>query len=119
VKQFHLQADVFVLPSYHIAEAQPLSIIEALNAGTPVIATRHGGIPDMVADGEQAIFVPRSSPQAICDAVTQMSDPAQWTAMSLRARKLFLEKYHPDVVRRQWVELLTTTGNPADAEIEE
>ena len=106
VKEFHLGADAFVLPSYYPTEAQPVSIIEALSAGTPIITTDQGGIREMVSHGEEALMVPAKSPSAIADAIRQLTNPTAWLELSLRARKLFLEKYHPDVIRKQWIELI-------------
>ena len=62
IKALYLDADVFLLPSYYPTEAQPLTIIEALNAGTPVVVTRHSGIPEMVRGDKEALFVPPRAP---------------------------------------------------------
>lgn len=108
IKDFHLRADAFVLPSYYPTEAQPVSIIEALSAGTPIITTDHGGIREMVTDGEEALKVPAKSPSAIADAIRRLTIPTTWLELSLRARRHFLEKYHPDVIRKQWIDLIDT-----------
>jgi glycogen synthase len=50
------QADVLCVPSL-IAENQPYAILEAFAAGVPVIASRVGGIPDMVVDGKTGYLV--------------------------------------------------------------
>ena len=48
-------ADVFCLPS--IYEGMPMTIIEAMATGIPIVATRVGGIPDMVGDSESALLI--------------------------------------------------------------
>lgn len=59
VAQWMSAADVFALPSY--AEGCPNVVVEALNCGTPVVATNVGGIPELV-DRDRAVLVqPRSS----------------------------------------------------------
>lgn len=73
--------DVFVGPSRRgrdgWVEAQGLSFIEAMIAGTPVVATRVGGIIDSVRDGETGLLVPERSPGAIAAAVRRLvADPA-------------------------------------------
>ncbi len=86
----------------HPTEAQPLTIIEALSAGTPVVVTRHSGIPDMVRENQDALFVPPQAP----DAVQRLADDATWKTFSQHARQQFQTRFSPDTVRRQWVDLL-------------
>ncbi len=50
------EADLFVLPS--IYEGNPMTIIEAMGTGLPIVATAVGGIPDMLKNGEDALLVP-------------------------------------------------------------
>lgn len=49
------QADLFILPSGW--EGMPMTIIEAMGTGLPVIAARVGGVPDMVTDGESGLLI--------------------------------------------------------------
>ncbi len=108
VRRLHYEADVFLLPSYYPAEAQPLAILEALNAGTPIVTTNHGGIPNIVNDGRQALFVPLQNPEAVADAVESLFDYTRWKHYSDEARTRFESLFSPDTVRRQWEELITT-----------
>jgi glycosyltransferase involved in cell wall biosynthesis len=48
-------ADIFVLPSY--SEGMPISILEAMSFGIPVLSSRVGGIPEIVTDGETGFLV--------------------------------------------------------------
>lgn len=106
IKAFYLDADIFLLPSYYSTEAQPLTIIEALNAGTPVVVTRHSGIPDMVRENKDALFVPPQNPTAIADAAQRLANIATWQTFSQHARRQFQICFSPDTVRRHWLELL-------------
>jgi glycosyltransferase involved in cell wall biosynthesis len=106
IKALYLDADVFLLPSYYPTEAQPLTIIEALNAGTPVVVTRHSGIPDMVREHQDALFVPPKAPVAIAEAVQRLADYDTWKQFSQQARHQFQRRFSPDAVRRQWVDLI-------------
>lgn len=106
IKTLYLNADIFLLPTYYPTEAQPLTIIEALNTGTPVISTPHAGIPHMVRHDDGALLVPPRDPDAIVDAVLQMRDPGAWYKFSEQARERFNEYFSPESVRNQWVRLL-------------
>ena len=106
IKALYLDADVFLLPSYYPTEAQPLTIIEALNAGTPVVVTRHSGIPDMVRENQDALFVPPQMPEAIAEAVQRWAAYDAWRTASQHARWQFQHRFSPDAVRRLWVDLL-------------
>ena len=106
IKALYLNADVFLLPSYYPTEAQPLTIIEALNAGTPVVATHHSGIPDMVRADKEARFVPPQAPEAIADAVQHLAGNAVWMVASHHARERFQTRFSPEAVRRQWLAML-------------
>jgi glycosyltransferase involved in cell wall biosynthesis len=67
--------DVFVLSSEY--EGLPLALLEAMARARPVVATRAGGIPEVVEDGTTALLVPPEDPPAIADAVVKLlADPA-------------------------------------------
>ena len=78
-------ADVFVGPSRTAAngwvEAQGLTFIEAMAAGTPVVATRVGGIVDAVHDEQTGLLVDERAPEQIARAVTRL-----WQEKPLRDR---------------------------------
>jgi glycosyltransferase involved in cell wall biosynthesis len=78
-------ADVVTVPS--LIEMCPMVIVEAMTMGKPVVASRVGGIPEMVADGETGFLVERT-PQALAEAVTAvLSDPERARAMGSAGRQ--------------------------------
>ena len=106
IRQLTLDADVFVLPTTYPVEAQPLTVIEALAAGTPVVVTRHAGLPEMVKEGKEGLFVPPHQPEAIADAVVRATAAETWTTLSELARRRFDTGFSPAVVGRLWTALL-------------
>lgn len=117
VKEFYRNADVFVLPSYHPTEAQPVALIEAMNAGLPIITTRHGGIPSMFEEDE-ALYVPAQSPKAICSAVERLFDADTLKAYSARSRRTYEKRFSPEVVLMQWESLLHDIANERPVSID-
>lgn len=63
--------DVFTLSS--LAEGYPVSVMEALALGRPVVATAVGGIPDAVRDGIEGVLVPPASAGALADALVAIA----------------------------------------------
>ena len=82
--EFFRGADVFVFPTYHL-EGLPYAILESLAAGTPVIASRVAGIPDVVGDRIHGRLIDAKDPRQIVDAVHELSrSEADLQAMSRR-----------------------------------
>jgi glycosyltransferase involved in cell wall biosynthesis len=63
-------ADLVLLPS--VAEAFGLAAAEALYLGVPVVATRVGGIPEIVSDGVEGVLVPPADSAALAEAVVRL-----------------------------------------------
>lgn len=90
--------DVFALASR--AEGTPISILEAVNARVPVIASAVGGVPDMFHDGE-AILVSVGESEGIASAVQQVcSYPDQARVRADRARLRLAHDHSADT----WIE---------------
>jgi glycosyltransferase involved in cell wall biosynthesis len=70
VLEFIALFDCFVLSSY--LEGLCTSIMDTQFSGTPVVATRTGGIPDLVEDGVTGLLVPPRNPDALADAIVRM-----------------------------------------------
>lgn len=78
--------DVYVLPS--ISEGISISILEAMSTGLPVAATRVGGNPELVLEGETGILVPAKDPSALAEAMASYMDrPELATAHGIAGRR--------------------------------
>jgi glycosyltransferase involved in cell wall biosynthesis len=93
LKKLMYEGHIFILPTYFPKEAQPLSIIEALNAGMPVITTRHASIPEYIREGYNGFFVETKAPDQIAEAIKKLADEFLWKKMSLSARASFIEMF--------------------------
>lgn len=69
------QADAFALASR--MEGLPVSVLEAMLAGLPVVASRVGGLVDAVADGETGLLVPAGGTHALADALRRVLGDAR------------------------------------------
>ncbi|QOJ36794.1 MAG: glycosyltransferase family 4 protein [Nitrospira sp.] len=70
VANFINMMDVFVLPSLH--EGIPMVLLEALALGRPVIASRVGGIPEVITHRENGLLVEPGDPWSLADAVSEL-----------------------------------------------
>lgn len=102
-------AAVYVLPSY--TEGLPMSLLEAMAAGVPVIATEVGGIPDVVTDGVTG-FLFRPGDTAALERLlrTAMQDPALGRRLALAARETVRVRCAADRVVAQLEEIYAGLG---------
>jgi glycosyltransferase involved in cell wall biosynthesis len=81
-----------VLPSSN--EGTPVSVIEALGAGRPVVATRVGGVPDVIRDGEDGFLVELGATDELAERLEQLArDPALRERMGKQGRERVLPRY--------------------------
>ena len=94
-------SDIFVLSSRQ--EGFPITILEAMAAGKPVVATDVGGCAEAVVDGETGLIVPPEDPKALAEAVLYMlARPDETKQMGEAGRKRVEEHFTVEaMVRRQ------------------
>lgn len=94
-------ASVFVLPSYN--EGLPVAVLEAMACGVPVVCTPVGGVPDIVADGQEGLLVPVGDPAALADALVRLAgQPALRQALGQAGRRRVLAHNAVPIVVEQW-----------------
>jgi N-acetyl-alpha-D-glucosaminyl L-malate synthase BshA len=97
-------SDVVVLCSE--TESAPLTLLEGMSSGLPVVATMVGGIPEIVEDGVNGYLVPPKHPEAIAERLLELNaDGGLRRRMGEAARKTVLEMYTVDKVIRQYEEV--------------
>jgi len=94
VARLLVAADVFLLTS--ISEGIPLTLIEAMAAGLPVISTQVGGVAEVVADGVSGLLAPAGDDAALAQHVLRLADDAalarhMGTCGRRRAQEMFAE----------------------------
>jgi glycosyltransferase involved in cell wall biosynthesis len=78
-------SDIVVLPS--LSEGLPVTLLEALAHGRAVVATRVGGIPEVVTDDVDGVLVPPGDPEALAGAIAALAaDPARRERLGSAAR---------------------------------
>ena len=96
--------DVFVLPS--LSEGMPVSILEAMAHGKAVIASRVGGIPDEVDDGETGLLVPPWDVAALAQAILDLlREPQRIARMGAAGKLRAEERFDARAVTRRVEEL--------------
>ena len=98
------RADIFALPSY--AEGVPISMLEAAAAGLPLVVTPVGGIPSVLADGENALFVKPGDRDQLCSAISRLAgDPELRRRLGHAAKQHVLQRYGIENSARMYLEL--------------
>ena len=89
--------DIFVQPS--LQEGLGLAVLEAAAMGIPAIASRVGGLPDVVKDGQTGIFVPPKDSKTLAQAIiTLFSDPAQIKTLGQNARAFAIKNFSAEIM---------------------
>jgi len=105
--QSFLTSDVLVLPSIIDArgdtEGLGVVLLDAMSYGIPAIASRVGGIPDIIEDGVSGLLVPPADPQALANAIERVAgDPALAKRLADAGRARLRTHFSWDVITQTW-----------------
>ncbi|MCK4386503.1 MAG: glycosyltransferase family 4 protein [Candidatus Pacebacteria bacterium] len=97
---YYALADVFVRPS--LSEGLGNVFLEAMAAGTPVIGTPVGGIPDFLKDGETGLFCEVQNPKSIAEKIQLLlNNPNLANTLTQNASQLIAQKYDWNLIAKK------------------
>ncbi len=109
------EADLLVLPSQ--AENQPISILNAMSAALPVVASNVGAIPEMVENGKSGILIGPGDPAALAAALSELiSHPSERERMGARGEEIFRARFRLEDTIRRFRDLYVLLWNERGAE---
>ncbi len=98
------ELDVFVLPSRD--ENLPMALLEAMAAAVPPVATRVGGVPELVVDGESGLLIAVDDADALAQALDSLgADPGRRERLAREAARRVAEEFEAGVLGRRMVAL--------------
>ena len=95
-------ADIFMLPSLY--EGMPITLIEAMGSGLPIVATAVGGVPDMLTDGESARLT-ECTPEAVAEAAVSFIESEELRAKCGKAALCGAERFSAKIMAERYVEV--------------
>jgi glycosyltransferase involved in cell wall biosynthesis len=109
LKQCLERADMLLHPSVTTdtgdREGVPNVIYEAQGTGLPVVATRHGGIPEVVVDGETGLLVPERAPDALAEAGLSLADESVRLRMGRAGARRVRARFTMDAQARAYADI--------------
>jgi glycosyltransferase involved in cell wall biosynthesis len=99
-------SDVLTLPSHPVVETLPLTVLEAMAAGVPVVATRVGSLPEVIDDGRNGLLIDHGDPAALARALEAvLDDPARARAMAQAAKHTVETRYSVETMVENYAAL--------------
>lgn len=110
LQELYQTCDLFVAPSLY--ESFGLIYLEAMNYAKPVIGCHAGGIPEVVAHGENGLLVEPEAPDQLAEAINQLlQSPEKLRDMGLAGRQRLLDKFTHVQMARQFAAVYRQTIN--------
>jgi glycosyltransferase involved in cell wall biosynthesis len=97
-------ASFVVLPT--LEDNCPMVVLEAMAAGVPVLASKVGGVPDLIEPEKNGLFCDPSRPESFREGVERILADRQWTQqLAANAQAEALRRFHPRVIAEQHLEI--------------
>jgi glycosyltransferase involved in cell wall biosynthesis len=98
--------DVLVLPTYYATEGHPGVIIEAMQAGVPVISTQHRAIPELITHGENGFLAPIRDSHTLAEMIKRIALDRSLRERMGKANYRRGEEFRADVVVPQMLDII-------------
>ena len=119
VQEYLCSLDAFAFPTEN--EALGNALLEAMACGLPAVASRVGGVPDILTDGIDGLLVPPGRPQALVEAICALkADPSMAARLASAARATIESRFSLENLARQHLDFLASIagGSPGHKEAE-
>lgn len=104
LREYFQTAALLALPS--LEDNCPMTVLEAMAAGVPVLAAKVGGVPDLVEENVTGLFCDPQNASSMADGVKQLlNDPALAQRLAVEAKKKALKRFHPLTIAQRHVEI--------------
>jgi len=104
--------DIFCFPTFYPAEAFPLSILEAMAYGLPIITTNQGGISEAISDGKGGLIVEKNNVNDLVEKLnTLINDSDLRKSMGAFNRKRYLQNFTYDAFTKNWLNLIKSVND--------
>lgn len=102
--EYYRRATIFCLPSYD--EGLPMAVIEAMSHALPVLCTPVGGVPDLISDGKDGLFVQPGDVNSITQQLLMLlQSPARAQRIGANAARTIHEKCNPERIEQRLMKL--------------
>ena len=112
-------SDCLALPSVTAADGDqegiPVTLMEAMAAGLPVVSTWHSGIPELVSDNETGLLVPERDAAALANAIERlMTEPALGERLAANARQFVETDFNASIQNQALLDLILSRQTTSD-----
>lgn len=100
LENLFLQSSLLTLPSH--GEGVPMSVLEAMNHGLPVICTPVGGLPELISDGQNGLFIKVGDPKGLASQILKLlREPAYAEALGAAALETVQQRCGLEIISQK------------------